>query len=501
MMQAPATNGNETAGTRTGDAPPPSVSAAGTLVLFALALALMLQPGDGRDDWVLAGDRLASAQRYTLALTYYSAADAGGIYGGGLDLRVARVHLTKRHTALAEEWQGRAERRCAAAQSGPLWGRAALSGCLAEARLLLGLLRAGSSNPGDAALLLSQGMDGGAAEVAYPLSMVRLRLGQSLAANDLLQAEAGRGDQRAQIALALLSAPSDSARAATLLSSANHGPDALAASLAARLITEESAWEMAEDSAYRALLVGRSALKASMPEVALAAFAEASRLRPDYAQAFAYQAFAHHVLGDEREALAACDAALGLDPRDPQALHTRGLVLWKQGRLPDALDALQSAAAADPGNAAVLSDLGDLHAALHQYDQAASDLAAAVQLDPSSPEPLLRLARFHLGSLVGVPLGLEAARSALTLAPESGEATDLLGWGLYLTGAWDDAVSTLQRAVLLAPSSAEAHYHLGMAEWRSGDTAAARDALQRAADLDSTGSVEARALEAMSLLR
>lgn len=499
-MRAPDVTGDKVSATAVSRGPLVTASLRGTLGLFLLALALMLQPGDGRDGWVMAGDRLSSAARYTLALAYYTGADAGSGYGGGLDLRVGRVHLSKGRLAAAGEWLGRAMVRCDAAAKGSPISSPPLSLCRGEARLLLGEVNARTSDPRDAALFLAQALDDGAADAAYPLAMAMLRLGQDPAATDLLQAEAGRGNGQARVALALLTAPSNPEQAAALLAAAARGNGTAATSVAGRLLTEAAVWALADDPAYMALLVGRSALKADMPEVALSSFAAAARLSPGYAQAHAYQAFALYALGDDSESLDACAAALNLDPAEPQALQTLGLVLWRQGRLGEARDALELALAANPANAAILSDLGDVYAALHDYDQAASDLSAAVRLDPFSPVPLLRLARFHLESLLGVPLGLEAARAALRLAPESGEATDLVGWGLYLSGDWTAATETLRRATVLAPASAEAHYHLGMAEWRAGNAAAARQTLQRAADLDTVGTVEPRALAAMARL-
>ena len=77
----------------------------------------------------------------------------------------------------------------------------------------------------------------------------------------------------------------------------------------------------------------------------------------------------------------------------------------------------------------------------------------------------------------------------------------LVGWGLYLTGKPGEALATLEQSIALDPFSPEAHFHLGQALQALGRTAQASSAYRRAADLDTTGVLEARAETALAGLR
>ena len=57
-------------------------------------------------------------------------------------------------------------------------------------------------------------------------------------------------------------------------------------------------------------------------------------------------------------------------------------------------------------------------------------------------------------------------RKAVSLRPKDGYITDSLGWVLYQTSRFDEAVPILERAVRLRPNDATINDHLGDAYWR-----------------------------------
>ncbi len=57
---------------------------------------------------------------------------------------------------------------------------------------------------------------------------------------------------------------------------------------------------------------------------------------------------------------------------------------------------------------------------------------------------------------------------AVSLRPNSGHIVDSLGWVLYRTGKFQEAVPVLERAVELQPEDPVLLDHLGDAYWRVG---------------------------------
>ncbi len=73
---------------------------------------------------------------------------------------------------------------------------------------------------------------------------------------------------------------------------------------------------------------------------------------------------------------------------------------------------------------------------------------------------------------------------AVELRPNDGYIIDSLGWVLYHTGHYRQAVAHLERAVELRPEDATINDHLGDAYWKVGRLNEARFQWQRALTLD-----------------
>jgi tetratricopeptide (TPR) repeat protein len=472
-------------------------------IIAAICLAVLglTLPEDGVDGWVAAGDDAAASGGYTQALSLYEGSARRGSYGGGLSLRIGKVRLAKHRFDQAEKSLRQALAECAAAEEALAWTRQPASLCAPQASLALGELFMATARWAEAGDALSSSLAGGEEGAALPLALASLRTGELDQARGLLIVLSARGNQRASLLLGLLLLATDPDAALAPLGAADQGADADVAAAAGQTLSVLPSLAGEPDPAYRALLGGRAALRAGEPQAAFAAFGMALGVNPLYSAAQAYQGYALHLLGESAMALAAAERALAMDPASSQAHYVRGLALRAQGESALAVSELEAAVAADPANPVILMDLGDTYALLRNYPQAQADLEAATRADSSSPVPWLRLARFHLASLLSVQSGLEAARRAVALAPTNGEARDLLGWGLYLNKRGDEALVELRQAVTLAPRSASAHYHLGVVAAQSGDMETARRALRRAVDLDNVGDVESRAAKALLDLR
>jgi len=119
-----------------------------------------------------------------------------------------------------------------------------------------------------------------------------------------------------------------------------------------------------------------------------------------------------------------------------------------------------------------------------QWQRAEADFLRALELEPNQPYVLN-----YLGySWVELGINLERARqmleTAVSLRRDDGYITDSLGWVLYRTGAFEDAVKHLERAVELRPHDSTINDHLGDAYWKVGRLNEARFQWRRALSLD-----------------
>jgi tetratricopeptide (TPR) repeat protein len=86
---------------------------------------------------------------------------------------------------------------------------------------------------------------------------------------------------------------------------------------------------------------------------------------------------------------------------------------------------------------------------------------------------------------------VEMLRRAYRLAPESAAIADSLGWGLYLTGDYQNAVYYLEKSAKVSGNDLVINEHLGDAYWRAGRKIEARYAW-RIAELLAEGEDAAR---------
>jgi tetratricopeptide (TPR) repeat protein len=112
--------------------------------------------------------------------------------------------------------------------------------------------------------------------------------------------------------------------------------------------------------------LGLALATAGQLEEAGAAYSEALRLKPDFAQVQYDWGLALMKAGWETEALAHFTAALGMDPRYAEAADGIGVVLYHQGKLEDAIQRFFEATRLDPDDAQAQHNLA---MALHEQRQ------------------------------------------------------------------------------------------------------------------------------------
>ncbi len=130
----------------------------------------------------------------------------------------------------------------------------------------------------------------------------------------------------------------------------------------------------------------------SQPRLAERHYRMAVASRPDDAQLHHHLAIALFRLGRLPEALAASEAAIGLQPDLTDALYNRGMILLEMSRLAEAEADFRAVVAAQPGRAAAHLYLGDIAARRLEFAAAREAYRRALELDPALVPAWLGLA-------------------------------------------------------------------------------------------------------------
>jgi len=119
-----------------------------------------------------------------------------------------------------------------------------------------------------------------------------------------------------------------------------------------------------------------------------------------------------------------------------------------------------------------------------QWEKAEPDFLKALELKPDDPFVLNYLGYSWVEQGVKIVRAKEMIRKALEQRQTDGYIVDSLGWVLYRTGSFDEAVGYLERAVQLRPQDPIINDHLGDAYWRVGRRNEARFQWDRALNLE-----------------
>ena len=101
-----------------------------------------------------------------------------------------------------------------------------------------------------------------------------------------------------------------------------------------------------------------------------------------------------------------------------------------------------------------------------RWDMAETDFMKALKLAPNQPFIMNYLGYAWTEQGINLRKAEELIRKAVSLRPKDGYITDSLGWVLYQTSRFDEAVPILERAVRLRPNDATITDHLGDAYWK-----------------------------------
>ena len=156
-----------------------------------------------------------------------------------------------------------------------------------------------------------------------------------------------------------------------------------------------------------------------------------------------------------------------------------------RGRSRDAIDQLEAIAALEPTHPEPLVRVALLYARTGRRDAAVVTLGRASERQPDSPAVLTALARVWLETpgeptdSIAVAKAIEALETVAKRPDVSSDALALLGQAFLLSGNVIDAERTLLQAVARQPVAPAAYRHLAQAARLRGHTIVARDAEAR----------------------
>lgn len=193
-------------------------------------------------------------------------------------------------------------------------------------------------------------------------------------------------------------------------------------------------------------------------EAALADFGKVVEMKPDYENAWFNRGEIHYELGSFEAAIDDYTQALVLEPGDFGAVTGRGHAHYQLKQFAAALEDYTAAIELAPETAAAHANRGDTHRSLKEWEKAAADYRRAIELDPNS-------ARGYQGAgwlmatcpderFRNVELGLQAALKAAELTAEQDyEILDTLAAAYASAERFDDAITSISKAMKLAPAS------------------------------------------------
>ena len=219
------------------------------------------------------------------------------------------------------------------------------------------------------------------------------------------------------------------------------------------------------EPAYTLLAAGQKLAQHNQWVHAAHAFQQATQLRPDYAEAWAYLGEAYQQIGNlpAGTGFTELEHALSLDPAS-LAANTFMALYWQRSGDPQlAQEYLQTAANLDPYNTTLQIHLGEMWARGGDLSTALTFYEKAIELNPYNPTSYQAMAEFCIRYNLDLhEMALPAARQALSLAPNDPASLDVMGQVLFRLGDYLNAerfyLQVLQHNEHYPPT----HLHLGL---------------------------------------
>jgi len=188
--------------------------------------------------------------------------------------------------------------------------------------------------------------------------------------------------------------------------------------------------------------------------------------------------------GDYEAAKQICAGILERDAENAEALHLLGVLAYQVGlQAQEALNLIDRAIAADPGNNRFFNTRGALYYAINMNAEAEAAFRRAIEIDAKDGTAWNNLGNTLLRADQVKPA--EACfRQAIKLAPDLNSAINNLGIALKREGQLDKALACFDQAVLYDPDYLDAHYNLADVYNQMDEQAAAERHFRRSIEID-----------------
>jgi MSHA biogenesis protein MshN len=163
--------------------------------------------------------------------------------------------------------------------------------------------------------------------------------------------------------------------------------------------------------------------------------------------------------------------------------YRRALAQLQDGRVSDAMLALQQTLQLDPRHQGARETLVRLLLEAQRPDEAARQLQLSLALDPKQPAQAMMLARLQLDKANGGPAALDTLIRSLPYATDNGEYRAFLAGVLQREQRYGEAAEHYQLALQTAPDNSVWWMGLGIALQADNHPAQARQAFERAKGL------------------
>ena len=207
------------------------------------------------------------------------------------------------------------------------------------------------------------------------------------------------------------------------------------------------------------LFLGVTRYRMNQMDAALTAFQSAIECDPKLVTAHLALAEAYGVRGNEAHALAALERLLAMDPNHPVALRHVTNVYLRNESNDKAVPLLERLLKADENDLEVRIDLAAAYAATGNRSGAEREYREALRRKPDSASALTGLANLSLKSGADEE-AISYLMKAVSIAPNAFEPRFLLGSVYNRLGQFQEAESALQAALRLGGEGPEVYYHL-----------------------------------------
>ena len=189
-------------------------------------------------------------------------------------------------------------------------------------------------------------------------------------------------------------------------------------------------------------------------------YALATKLKPDYFEAYSNMGAAFFELGKFDNAISCYTKAIDINPNFEVAFNNLGEALRNTGELQRAVEFFTKAIKIKPDFTKAYINLGSAYKGLKLYEESLSHIKKAIEINPKNYKAYSNLGNIY--SDLGKPEEAKESYSvALQIKPDFAEAHNNLGNTYSELLEIDKALECYKRALEIRPNFTEAHNNLG----------------------------------------